>query len=176
MAWASHKGRDAGNVPHGVICLLRRDYQGKNARLGRIRNKLGQNRTGGGWAAALRRLPKAMEFQIVGRRRLLCPWPKLAINWANCAINSVAANVMRRYGEDERKRCYTLRIAMKHRDRVFTALDHQPPDRCPMQISFTPEFAARLRAAMRMDGSRPITRTAAATPTPSNSPWTRTCC
>ncbi len=33
---------------------------------------------------------------------------------------------------------------MKHRDRVLTALSHEIPDRCPMQISFTPEFAARL--------------------------------
>ncbi len=34
---------------------------------------------------------------------------------------------------------------MKHRDRVLAALSHERPDRCPMQISFTPEFAARLR-------------------------------
>jgi len=34
---------------------------------------------------------------------------------------------------------------MKHRDRVQMALNHEEPDRCPMQISFTPEFAARLR-------------------------------
>ena len=33
---------------------------------------------------------------------------------------------------------------MKHRDRVLTALSHETPDRCPMQVSFTPEFAARL--------------------------------
>jgi hypothetical protein len=26
------------------------------------------------------------------------------------------------------------------------ALDHEEPDRCPMQVSFTPEFASRLRA------------------------------
>lgn len=37
---------------------------------------------------------------------------------------------------------------MKHRDRVQTALSHEKPDRCPMQISFTPEFAARLRAEL----------------------------
>jgi len=30
------------------------------------------------------------------------------------------------------------------------ALNHEEPDRCPMQISFTPEFAARLRADMRL--------------------------
>jgi len=34
---------------------------------------------------------------------------------------------------------------MKHRERVMTALSHEEPDRCPMQISFTPEFALRLR-------------------------------
>ena len=34
---------------------------------------------------------------------------------------------------------------MKHRDRVQMALNHERPDRCPMQISFTPEFAERLR-------------------------------
>jgi uroporphyrinogen decarboxylase len=37
---------------------------------------------------------------------------------------------------------------MKHRDRVVAALSHQHADRCPMQISFTPEFADRLRAEM----------------------------
>ena len=34
---------------------------------------------------------------------------------------------------------------MKHRDRVLMALSHEEPDRCPLQISFTPEFAARLK-------------------------------
>jgi uroporphyrinogen decarboxylase len=34
---------------------------------------------------------------------------------------------------------------MNHRERVLTALNHEQPDRCPMQISFTPEFAHRLR-------------------------------
>jgi uroporphyrinogen decarboxylase len=34
---------------------------------------------------------------------------------------------------------------MKHRDRVLMALNHEKPDRCPMQIGFTPEFASRLR-------------------------------
>ncbi len=34
---------------------------------------------------------------------------------------------------------------MKPRDRVLTALNHQKPDRCPMQVSFTPEFATRLK-------------------------------
>ena len=35
---------------------------------------------------------------------------------------------------------------LTHRERVITALNHEQPDRCPMQISFTPEFAQRLRA------------------------------
>jgi uroporphyrinogen decarboxylase len=56
---------------------------------------------------------------------------------------------------------------MKHRDRVLMALAREVPDRCPMQISFTPEFADRLRAdlvargmpedpaaALNVDGSR----------------------
>lgn len=38
---------------------------------------------------------------------------------------------------------------MKHRDRVRMALEHEEADRCPMQISFTPEFANRLRAELR---------------------------
>ncbi len=37
---------------------------------------------------------------------------------------------------------------MKHRERVLMALNREIPDRCPMQISFTPEFAARLRKDM----------------------------
>ncbi len=41
---------------------------------------------------------------------------------------------------------------MKARDRVVAALNHQKPDRCPMQISFTPEFARRLRADMNQTG------------------------
>lgn len=35
---------------------------------------------------------------------------------------------------------------MTHKERVATALDRRETDRCPMQISFTPEFAARLAA------------------------------
>jgi uroporphyrinogen decarboxylase len=34
---------------------------------------------------------------------------------------------------------------MRHRERVLLALNHEQPDRCPMQVSFTPEFASRLR-------------------------------
>jgi uroporphyrinogen decarboxylase len=41
---------------------------------------------------------------------------------------------------------------MKHRDRVLMALHHERPDRCPMQISFTPEFADRVRADLQLDG------------------------
>jgi uroporphyrinogen decarboxylase len=41
---------------------------------------------------------------------------------------------------------------MKHRDRVLMTLNHQEPDRCPMQISFTPEFAARLKADLQLKG------------------------
>lgn len=41
---------------------------------------------------------------------------------------------------------------MKHRDRVLAALNHEKPDRCPMQVSFTPEFADRLRAELQMQG------------------------
>lgn len=32
------------------------------------------------------------------------------------------------------------------------ALNHEQPDRCPMQVSFTPEFAARLRQDMQLGG------------------------
>jgi len=39
---------------------------------------------------------------------------------------------------------------MKHRDRVLTSLNHEEPDRCPMQISFTPEFVARLEADLHL--------------------------
>ncbi len=41
---------------------------------------------------------------------------------------------------------------MKHRDRVLTALNHETPDRCPLQVSFTPEFADRLRADLALKG------------------------
>ncbi|UCF44120.1 MAG: hypothetical protein JSV99_04145 [Planctomycetota bacterium] len=36
-------------------------------------------------------------------------------------------------------------MTLRHRERVMLALNHERPDRCPMQISFTPEFALRLR-------------------------------
>jgi uroporphyrinogen decarboxylase len=41
---------------------------------------------------------------------------------------------------------------MKPRERVETALNHEIPDRCPMQISFTPEFADRLYQDLEMSG------------------------
>ena len=41
---------------------------------------------------------------------------------------------------------------MKHRERVQMALNHQAPDRCPLQVSFTPEFAERLRADLQLKG------------------------
>jgi uroporphyrinogen decarboxylase len=43
---------------------------------------------------------------------------------------------------------------MKHRERVAAALAHQEPDRCPLQIGFTPEFAVRLRQAVNLGGDR----------------------
>ncbi len=43
---------------------------------------------------------------------------------------------------------------MKPRERVEIALNHEEPDRCPMQISFTPEFAERLREDMEIRGQR----------------------
>ena len=43
---------------------------------------------------------------------------------------------------------------MKHRERVLMALNHERPDRCPMQVSFTPEFAARLREDMHLEGDK----------------------
>lgn len=42
---------------------------------------------------------------------------------------------------------------MTHRERVMTALAHERPDRCPMQISCTPEFAARLRNELQFGES-----------------------
>ncbi len=42
---------------------------------------------------------------------------------------------------------------MNHRERVLMSLNHEKPDRCPMQVSFTPEFAARLRVDMGLADS-----------------------
>ncbi len=38
------------------------------------------------------------------------------------------------------------------RERILAALAHEKPDRCPMQISFTPEFARRLREDLKLSG------------------------
>jgi uroporphyrinogen decarboxylase len=43
---------------------------------------------------------------------------------------------------------------MKPRERVLTALSHETPDRCPMQVSFTPEFAERLGQEMNLRGDK----------------------
>ncbi len=43
---------------------------------------------------------------------------------------------------------------MKPRERIEMALNHKHPDRCPMQISFTPEFAERLQADMVIKGQK----------------------
>ncbi|MGD2078698.1 MAG: uroporphyrinogen decarboxylase family protein [Chloroflexota bacterium] len=40
---------------------------------------------------------------------------------------------------------------ISHRDRVLAALHHEEPDRCPMQVSFTPEFAARIKGELTLD-------------------------
>jgi uroporphyrinogen decarboxylase len=42
---------------------------------------------------------------------------------------------------------------MKPRERVAAALEHRATDRPPMQVSFTPEFAERLRADLRARGA-----------------------
>ena len=41
---------------------------------------------------------------------------------------------------------------MRPRERVAAALAHVEPDRCPFQSTFTPEFAARLRADLGLGG------------------------
>ena len=41
---------------------------------------------------------------------------------------------------------------MNHRERVQITLNHEIPDRCPMQISFTPEFAERLERDLNIKG------------------------
>ncbi|MGD2156895.1 MAG: uroporphyrinogen decarboxylase family protein [Anaerolineales bacterium] len=43
---------------------------------------------------------------------------------------------------------------IKPRERVEMALHHEKPDRCPMQASFTPEFADRLQADMEIQGRK----------------------
>ena len=41
---------------------------------------------------------------------------------------------------------------MKPRNWVLTALNHELPDRWPMQVSFTSEFPDRLQADMQIKG------------------------
>jgi uroporphyrinogen decarboxylase len=43
---------------------------------------------------------------------------------------------------------------MKPRERVLMALNHEAPDRCPMQVTFTPEFADRLRAELLLESGK----------------------
>ena len=42
---------------------------------------------------------------------------------------------------------------MKHRERILLALNHEEPDRCPWQASFTPEFAVRLKTDLGVHDS-----------------------
>ena len=44
-----------------------------------------------------------------------------------------------------------MATTMRRKDRVAMALNHETPDRCPMQVNFTPEFADRLRADLKME-------------------------
>ena len=55
------------------------------------------------------------------------------------------------------------------------ALNHEQPDRCPMQVGFTPEFAARLRRSWVWTIVRTTTRTAEAIRIVSNERSARTC-
>jgi uroporphyrinogen decarboxylase len=43
-------------------------------------------------------------------------------------------------------------MSLTHRERVLASLNHEIPDRCPMQICFTPEFSNRLREHFKRDG------------------------
>ncbi len=45
-------------------------------------------------------------------------------------------------------------MSVRPRDRVSAALAHVEPDRCPFQSTFTPEFAARLRADLGVRDER----------------------
>ncbi len=46
------------------------------------------------------------------------------------------------------------KTTMPPKERVLTALNHELADRCPMQVSFTPEFARRLREEMNLGSGR----------------------
>lgn len=54
-----------------------------------------------------------------------------------------------RLSEMDHKNCEENIV--NHRQRVITALNHEKPDRCPMQISLSPEFAQRLRSELSLD-------------------------
>ena len=43
-------------------------------------------------------------------------------------------------------------MPLTHRERVLTALNREIPDRCPMQVCFTPEFNKRLREHYKCKG------------------------
>ena len=43
--------------------------------------------------------------------------------------------------------------SMSHRERVIASLAHEIPDRCPMQLSFVPEFAKYLRRELALEPS-----------------------
>ncbi len=47
-----------------------------------------------------------------------------------------------------------MSLPIKPRDRIALALNHETPDRCPMQVSFTPEFANRLRQGMALTATK----------------------
>ncbi len=46
---------------------------------------------------------------------------------------------------------------MKPRERVEIALSHREPDRCPLAVTFTPEFARRLAASLGLTASNSTT-------------------
>jgi len=64
-------------------------------------------------------------------------------NWQHLAKSTPTKTCHQRYNAIGNSRGEAV---MDHRERVWTALNHQVPDRCPMQVSFTPEFAARLKS------------------------------
>jgi hypothetical protein len=64
---------------------------------------------------------------------------------------------------------------MLPRERIQTALNHEQPDRCPMQISFTPEFADRLKADIQMAAISCTIPMAAETPTNWSDSWALIC-
>jgi uroporphyrinogen decarboxylase len=43
-------------------------------------------------------------------------------------------------------------MSLNHRERVLTSLNRKIPDRCPMQVCFTPEFNKRLREYYKCEG------------------------